>query len=152
MSEVDLPQRLARYSSADPSDKATTPELSREMLSDLFLEIRRIALTQGDTVALGRATRFPASDKKDDTRYDWFVRNCGDGCWELDALSPEILRCRLEDAICAELDWEVWERYVRVEQAEQQAITETCQAWASISVPDQKYSDAHPDDAEGGAE
>jgi hypothetical protein len=133
MSEVDLPKRLARYSSNTPADKDIDLGWARRQLADSRLEIRRIALTEADTVALGAATRFPASDKKGDSRYDWFVENCGRWCWELDALSPNVLRDRLEQAIVAELDWDAWERYSRVEAAEREAIFATCRAWESIS-------------------
>src|SRR5262249_2551506 len=52
MSEVDLPKRLARYSSKDPSDKDIELDEARRILAGLRLEIRRIALTRADTVAL----------------------------------------------------------------------------------------------------
>jgi hypothetical protein len=141
MSEVDLPRRLARYSSDDPANKDVDSEWIRRRLAEERLEIRRIALTKADTVALGAATRFPASDKKDkpdkkgDSRYGWFVRNHGRWCWELDALSPNVLRDRLERAIVAELDQEAWDRYRRVEEEEREVIIATCRAWGSISGP-----------------
>jgi hypothetical protein len=143
MSEVDLPKRLARYS-LDPGDKGIDLEDALADLEGIGLEIRRIALTRADTEALGPATRFPASSKagtatkKGDSRYRWFVRNHGHWCWELDALSPNDLRDRLESAIDAELDHTSWDRYVRVEEAEREAIVAMCQGLGSISVPDQK--------------
>jgi hypothetical protein len=144
MSEVDLPKRLARYSSKAPADKDVDLRWALRALEEIRLEIRRIALTKDDTATLGAAMRFPASDKKKDARYRWFVQNHGHGCWELDALSPNVLRDLLEEAIVAELDEESWERWARVERAELEAITATCQAWGSISVPDQKYSEEGP--------
>jgi hypothetical protein len=144
MSEVDLPKRLARYSSNDPGNKDIDLGWARRQLAEIRLEIRRIALTRADTVALGPAPRFPASDKKGDSekkgdsRYPWFIKNHGDWCWELDALSPKALRDRLERAIVAALDREVWDRWSRVEAAEREAIVATCRAWGSISVPDQE--------------
>jgi hypothetical protein len=131
MSEIDLPQRLARYSSNDPSSEID-PELAGRALAEVRLEIRRVALTRWDTVALGAATRFPASDKKKDSRYKWFVRSYGDWCWELDALSPNALRTRLESAIADELDRESWDRYVHAEEVELESITRTCRTWTSI--------------------
>jgi hypothetical protein len=138
MSEVDLVKRLARYSSLDPSEKDIDIETARQFLQSIDLTIRRVALTEADTIALGPATRFPASTKSKDSRYAWFVRNHGRWCWELDALSPNVLRRRLEEAILAELDMEAWERYARVERAQVEAMTATCEAWGSISVPDQE--------------
>ncbi len=138
MSEVDLPQRLARYSTTDPSDKEISAETVRDVLSRVRLEIRRIALTDLHTQLLGSAPRFPASDKKSDSRYRWFVRNHGEFCWELDALSPNQLRTCVEKAIVAQLDRDAWDRYVAVEKLERQVIIDTCSAWKSILQQDQK--------------
>jgi hypothetical protein len=140
MSELDLPKRFARYSSNDPSNKDITIELAKAGLRELGIEIRRIALTKEHTQSLGVATRFPASDKKDDTRYKWFVENYGEWCWELDALSPVDLRQCVEAAIEAELDQEEWDRYVLAEEEERKTIIETCSTWKSILEQDQEYS------------
>jgi hypothetical protein len=72
MSECDLPRRLADYDGD-------------------HVEVRRIALTRPDLEGL---PSFPATDKKKDTRYPWFVKNYGDRCWELDAMDPNDLRAR----------------------------------------------------------
>jgi len=132
MSELDLPRRLARYSSDDPSDKDWSDEQVADMLDRVGLEIRRIALTEAHTQLLGEATRFPVSDKQDDSRHDWFVREHGDWCWELDAMSPPDLRACVEEAIVDELDVENWNRYVAVEEAERQAIIAACSAWGNF--------------------
>jgi hypothetical protein len=138
MSEVDLPKRLARYSSNTPANKDIDLTWVRRVLKAARLEIRRIALTKADTRALGAATRFPAADKattpekRGDSRYNWFVQNHGNWCWELDALSPAVLRNRLERAIVGTLDPVAWNRYVRAEEAERKLIVETCQSWTSL--------------------
>jgi hypothetical protein len=150
MSESDLPKRLARYMSSTPQDKEVDLAWTRDMLDTANLEIRRIALTKDDTITLGQRLGFPASDKgpkpgkngkpatKGDPRYPWFVRNHGDWCWELDALSPNVLRDRLEQAILSVLDPESWDRYTHVEEQERDAIIKLCTQWASISVPVQE--------------
>jgi hypothetical protein len=116
MSDEDLPQRLARYSD------------DREAI-----EVRRIALTAPDTEALGRTLGFPATDKRADTRYQWFVRNHGRRCWELDAMNPNVLRDRVRAAILAEIDAAHWDRYVAAEEAERVSIVQTLSTWKSIS-------------------
>ncbi len=141
MSEADLPQRLARYSTKTPGEKALDRETVDGILSDGRLTIRRIALTAEDTRALGPATRFPASDKRKDSRYGWFARTYGDGCWELDALSPNVLRDRVEAAVLGVLDRKVWDRYVHAEKVELEAIAATCRSWTSILRPVPKYPD-----------
>ncbi len=132
MSELDLPKRLARYTSSDPSDKDWDASQIEDMLDRSGLEIRRIALTENHTRILGSATRFPVRDKKSDSRHDWFMANHGEFCWELDALSPNDLRQCVEASIVAELDSDTWNRYVAVEKAERQAIIDTCSSWVSI--------------------
>jgi hypothetical protein len=60
------------------------------------------------------------------------VKTYGHWCWELDALSPNDLRQRVEDAILAELDRSAWNRYVNAEEVEQMAIAATCRSWTCI--------------------
>ncbi len=145
MSETDLPQRLARYSTDKPGEKALDRATVNEILSDGRLTIRRIALTREDTLALGPATRFPASDKRKDSRHGWFVRTFGEGCWEPDALSPNALRERVETAVLRCLDRKLWDRYVHAEQLELDAIAETCRSWTSILRPVAEYPDDTPE-------
>jgi hypothetical protein len=95
MSEVDLPERLAKYDGD-------------------HVQVKRIALTQ----AHHSLPWFPASDKKRDTRYPWFVRNYGDRCWELDALDPNDLRALVRKAIRREIEPKAWKRCAVVEKAE----------------------------------
>jgi hypothetical protein len=70
MSEVDLPARFAKYD----GDHIT---------------LRRIALTPRQVAGL---PSFPASDKRKDPRYRWFVANHSHRCWEVDAMDPNDLR------------------------------------------------------------
>ena len=70
------------------------------------------------------------TDKRKDSRYLWFIRNYGFRCWELDALSPEVLRDRLEEAIRAEIDWEAWRRCELAEQAETASLKQVLTAWS----------------------
>jgi hypothetical protein len=89
MSEVDLPDRLAKYGGD-------------------HVQVKRIALTQEQ---LDPLPSFPARDKRKDPRYEWFVYEHGDFCWEIDALDPNELRNCVEASIkdCI-LDPEAWER------------------------------------------
>ncbi len=148
MSDLDLRLRFARYSSdakdavtwnramtqagLDPSDEVDVNSMVESVLSSVQVEIRRIALTQVDTRRLGRNLSFPASDKEDDPRYQWFVDNFGDHCWELDAMNPNDLRERVRQAVRAELDHAAWDRYVRGEALHMQSIISTLEAWNGI--------------------
>jgi hypothetical protein len=138
MSERDLRHRIARYSSDAPDNRNVSDEWAVQALRDVRLEIRRIALTEADTDSLGPATSFNAAEKRNDPRYAWFVSQYGDRCWELDAMSPAVLRGRVKAAIVGELDLESWERYVAVENLEREVIAQTCATWSSILQQDQK--------------
>lgn len=139
MSDQDLPQRLIRYATDNPADVELKEMLRTSntlvgALSDVYgLEVRRIALTVEDTEDLGDDLGFPAADKDQDTRFEWFVETFGAWCWELDALNPNVLRERVRGAIEAELDHDAWQRYVAAEAAERESITKTLAAWKSIS-------------------
>lgn len=112
MSEEDLPNRLCEYG-AEP---------------DRFI---RLALTESD-VSAPHLPSFAATDKHRDPRYRWFIRRYGQQCWELDALSPVVLRDRLEQAIRAEIDWRAWERCRIAEAAEVASLTEVLTTWSKV--------------------
>jgi hypothetical protein len=57
------------------------------------------------------------------------VKQYGQRCWELDALSPVVLRNRLEAAIRAEIDWDAWRRCELAERAETESLREVLGAW-----------------------
>lgn len=95
MSEVDLPERMDRYGGE--------------------VEIVRIALLRHD---LDDLPHFDVATKSGDARYDWFVRRFGKRCWELDAMSPNLLRQRVRKSILEHVDHEAWGRAIEVERTE----------------------------------
>ena len=97
MSEEDLPTRLSDYDGD-------------------HIMLTRIALTRGQ---VGGLPSFPATDKKNDTRYKWFVCNYGTRCWEIDAMDPNDLRDCVEDAIKELIEPVAWQRCEVVNAAEQ---------------------------------
>jgi hypothetical protein len=109
MSEVDLPKRLEKYDGS-------------------HVELRRIALTREQTAGL---LSFPATDKKKDKRYKWFVANYGHRCWELDALDPNVLRDIVQTEIEAEIEPEAWARCVTVNEAEQESLKTVLEKWGT---------------------
>jgi hypothetical protein len=118
MSELDLPGRLAKHGG--------------------FVQIERIAINEDDTRPSGLPEyedlpSFPASDKRGDSRYPWFVATYGHRCWELDALSPPVLRERVERAIKQYIDREAWERCEKAQAAEQQSLRDVLDAWKAAA-------------------
>ncbi len=108
MSVCDLPDRLDRYGGDHVS-------------------LRRVALTVPDLSGL---PSFPASDKKKDPRYRWFVKEFGAQCWELDAMDPNDLRERVENEIWSEIEPTAWERCEKVNKAEQEFVANRTRSMA----------------------
>jgi len=106
MSEVDLPQRLDRYGAS--------------------VDVERLALIKHHLSGL---PSFEAITKRKDARYQWFVARYGHRCWELDALSPVVLREAVEKRIQSIIDVEYWARCDRVERAERESLRLYMAAW-----------------------
>lgn len=111
MSEVDLPKRFAN------------PAYGGD-----HINIKRIALTRDD-VQDPALTSFPAVDKRKDTRYKWFVKNYGDRCWELDAMNPNDLRARVEQAIKDHIEPIAWARCEVTFTAEKESMEKFFASW-----------------------
>jgi hypothetical protein len=127
MSERDLPDRLDRYGAEN-------------------VTLERIALVKAQTVMLGAAPSFPATDKQNDKNFRWFVANYGPRCWELDAMSPVDLREVVEYHIRLHIEWEPWDRGALVQAAEQESITDIITNWPrGISGPVAEYPDPEPE-------
>lgn len=118
MSEIDLPRRLELY-----NGKAT---------------IKRVALDKSDVTDTGLPS-FEAESKSKDPRYKWFVKNYGKQAWELDALSPVILRQRVESEILNLIDIGAWEHAKKIESAEIESMSGILSHWQSISRQASKY-------------
>ena len=121
MSEIDLPERLVRYGGC--------------------AEIIRIALDKRDVGADSLLPWFPAQDKASDSRYEWFREHYGSRCWEVDALSPVVLRERVGDAIEQLLDMDAWHHAIGIEAVEKESMRNFFGTWKSISMPANKYSE-----------
>jgi hypothetical protein len=107
MSSEDLPNRLEKYGGD-------------------HVRVCRIALHRGDVDDL---PTFPASDKKRDPRYEWFIKRHGKDCCELDAMDPNDLRNRVERQIDAEIECEAWARCEVVNKAEQESLRSVLDSW-----------------------
>jgi hypothetical protein len=109
MSEEDLPERFARYDGD-------------------HIKLTRIALTVWQLEGL---PSFPATDKRKDPRYRWFVANHGRSCWELDAMDPNDLRDCVEQAILELIEPVAWQRCEVVNKAEQESLRTILERWGA---------------------
>lgn len=110
MSMVDLPARLERY-------------------GDGLITINRVALNAGDTGLSTKLPHFEANTKSLDPRYRWFQNVYGNRCWEVDALSPVVLRERMRNAVIALMDIGKWNHAVKIENAERESMTNILSDW-----------------------
>ena len=125
MSEIDLPSRLERY--------------------DGYAVILRVAINEWDVEPDTDLPSFEVESKSKDPRHDWFVNEFGRRCWELDALSPVILRKRIEQEILSVLDIDAWNHAVSIEAAERESMSSILTSWKkSISGQASKYSPDAP--------
>jgi hypothetical protein len=67
--------------------------------------------------------------KRTDTRARAYLREHGNQAAELDALRPDELRQRIEDAIRRSIEPDAWERIERVERAERESLELVSQNW-----------------------
>jgi hypothetical protein len=109
MSAVDLPKRFSKYD----GDHVT---------------LKRIALTREH---LNGLLSFPATDKRKDPRYKWFVKNYGKRCWELDAMDPNDLRACVKREIKKLIEPVAWKRCEVVNRAEQKSLQTVLQKWGA---------------------
>jgi hypothetical protein len=108
MSEEDLPARLSGYGAGEN------------------VTLRRIALTPAQVSGL---PSFPATDKRKDPRFRWFVTNHGDQCWELDAMDPNDLRDCVEESIRGLIEPTAWARCEIINKAEQESLRHVLDSW-----------------------
>lgn len=108
MSLIDLPKRFYGYGGMG--------------------ELKRIAITPDDH----HCPSFSVHDKRGDTRYQWFLNEYGQRCWELDAINPNDLRGRVENQIVACLNLPLWERAIEVERAEIESMQDFFNTWQHL--------------------
>jgi hypothetical protein len=109
MSEADLLARFAKYDGD-------------------HIKLKRIALTVEQLEGL---PSFPATDKRKDPRYKWFVRNYGHRCWELDAMDPNDLRDCVEREIERLIEPIAWQRCEVVNKAERESLKTILGKWGA---------------------
>jgi hypothetical protein len=95
---------------------------------EVEMTLRRLAILEPEARTLALPS-FPASDKRTDSRYQWFVDSHGTTCWELDALSPARLRETVQRAIEDYIDWAAWLRADEVEAAEKRSMQDFLKTW-----------------------
>ena len=111
----------------DASGRAIETDLGDRIRSyGAKLTIKRLAIHASD---IAKFKLPPLRVKESDSRAAGFLRRYSNKCVELDALPPTELRRRIEEAVTAMLDRELWDRAVMVEKAELASIQEIVARW-----------------------
>jgi hypothetical protein len=109
MSERDLPDRLEKY-------------------EGYHVDVKRIALVREQLAGL---PSFKATEKRKDPRFEWFTKNFGRRCWEIDALDPNVLRACVEEEIKSLIEPDAWQRCEVVDAAERESLCKVLTKWAA---------------------
>jgi hypothetical protein len=133
MSEEDLPARLHRYRE-NACEQRSIAWWNDTRFEQTTITIDRIALTAED-VQTRALPSFPLDTKRGDPRHGWYrTGGYGTECWELDALSPVVLRERVEAAILARVERASWDRYVQAERVERESIVRAVVGWRDLAA------------------
>jgi hypothetical protein len=126
MSERDLPERLRRYGA-----KESFEIIRLAIQGDDLDEMARLGLTfdARDKEREAERKHGVGTRKGKDTRRPWFEREYGRRCCELDAMNPNELRRRVEEAIIDNIDVPAWDRMVQIETAECDSLKGILQSW-----------------------
>jgi len=107
------------------------------------VHVLRLALTL-DQIRTHRLPSFAADTKAKDPRHRWYLAQQpllgaspaeGGRCWELDALSPVVLRQVVDTAILSRIDTTSWDRYAAVEHVERASLKLTLGNWKAALTP-----------------
>lgn len=94
---------------------------------DAAITIERLALTEVDT--LSALPSFAVETKVLDPRHGWYRDQFGARCYELDALSPIVLRNRVDAAIRRHIDNTLWHQADVAEAAEHESLVTVLSRW-----------------------
>lgn len=97
--------------------------------TDANFEVKRIALTMDQVRALNPP---PNPAKPKDARYRKYVERYGRECWELDALSPDVLVNLIQNSILRLRDEEKWEKQITREKAAKKVLKRVGARWHDV--------------------
>jgi hypothetical protein len=127
----DIEHRLATFIAQD-LDYCGSEEDAETCASEIFevFQVERIALNMNQ---IRQYNPPPNPAKLSDSRGSGYVQRYGVSSWELDALSPTVLRELVTDAVLQYRDEDLWEERVSQEHDEKQILVALDKHWPDIS-------------------
>lgn len=114
----------------DPSGIDMTRDIKRKMrLFGSSVDVRRIALNMDQ---IDEYNPPPNYAKATDTRYESYVAEYGEECWELDALEPRVLSDLIEDAVMELRDDDLYNEIEEREDEEIELLQQVAKRWDEV--------------------
>ena len=115
----------------DPNGLDMTRDIRKRlaMYAREEVEVRRIALN------IDQVRRYnppPNFTKETDSRYEGYVEQFGEECWELDALSPTVIDQLIRDEVEAMIDRNKWRKAEAAESRNRVLLGRVSQNWAKV--------------------
>jgi hypothetical protein len=124
--QVPLVLHLADH---DPNGLDMTRDIRArlELYTRESVEVRRLGLNRDQV----RRYRLPPNFAKEaDTRYDAYVREFGEECWELDALRPDVLNALVRTELETLVDERAWRRAAAAEKRNRGKLAKAANEWS----------------------
>jgi hypothetical protein len=93
------------------------------------VEVRRLALNFEQIEQYDPPPNFA---KEEDSRYARYVEQYGDKCWELDALSPDVIAGLVREAVEGLVECEAWNAALAEEQWNRDKLVKASANWALV--------------------
>lgn len=125
--------RIFHFGDHDPSGIDMTRDIQERLLLLSYgapITVERMALNM-DQIEEFNPPPNPA--KLTDTRAKDYVAEYGDESWELDALSPKVLRGLVETAIGSIIDMDRWKKEVAKEKKERVLLEKMVKHWPKVT-------------------
>jgi len=101
------------------------------MFAGFSIHVDRIALNMDQVLEYSPP---PAPAKVKDLRYEGYVKNYGDECWELDALHPSIINTMITERLDDIVDAEAWKKDDERRTEERKNLEACYKLWPKLDV------------------
>jgi hypothetical protein len=93
------------------------------------VEVRRLALNYEQVEEYNPP---PNPAKQTDSRFEGYMNEFGDECWELDSLEPHIFVRLVEDKVMGLIDFDKWHEDERIEDKGRKGIMKVAKNWDKL--------------------
>lgn len=95
------------------------------------VEVRRLALNMDQVDEYGPPPNYA---KASSSRFDGYVSEYGETCWELDALEPRVIDGLITDAVNEYIDQDAWDECETQEEEGRQYLSQVYDRWDEIKA------------------